>query len=608
MKRTFLSILFCITVLSLYAANDGGTCRTAIPLTKDDFSETITKVGTEKWYSAQTFDLPLSVAFVPDGGESAPAPVVEMDFSCTSGYYEDSILCSLFCKTSGNSSLQGNLPYVQTLEKGKKDGKFAYTLSLGKRYRDLLLQMGISYNLTVYVKVTYNSTGILTMLPDAFTDCMDGPKFMHFGDTVRVAAKDKDRHVIVPYVQWQEDTVVYTWNGTKPCRLGVAYICDFDPTDDHKYGDIMVQSPDIQPGTSVKAQAQYISEWVHNDKFPPQAGMYFAKFYSEEPGVMKITKAPQAPPKDNATLLRLDRTYALNANETGIFAIAKSWDNDTLNTRFATPTEHLFSMYIATAPDFSEEHMLKQYQFEKYDKGHWQGIFGSEMHGLWAKAIDQYLYIRFECSEATTITPSKWTASTCVKNTKDFIHDLDTTFRVLRATSVRYRLLYSQWIGGDLTVTFTPKNKCTILFATDCNISLEKTDPNILYATDLTSANNSVTIPAETIASWAKRVDEEGYIYARFNHTLSGTFKITLKSEAQPEKDPEYPKSTVFVSCEASDPYFEVSEAQTVVVKDANNTPVNNVSAEPKAKYSLSDLPAGKYTLEGKTEKIEINL
>ena len=81
------------------------------------------------------------------------------------------------------------------------DGTFVYYLSLGKDYRDLLLQMGISYNLEVFVKVTYKSNGKIAMAPDdMFTNCMDGAKFMHLGDTVRVAAKDKERHVIVPYV------------------------------------------------------------------------------------------------------------------------------------------------------------------------------------------------------------------------------------------------------------------------------------------------------------------------------------------------------------------------------------------------------------------------
>ena len=85
MKRVNLLMLLLIAAMGLYAANPGDACRAAIPLTKD-FSDTIRKAGIEKWYSATTFDLPLAVAFVPDNGESCPAPEVEMDFSCISGY------------------------------------------------------------------------------------------------------------------------------------------------------------------------------------------------------------------------------------------------------------------------------------------------------------------------------------------------------------------------------------------------------------------------------------------------------------------------------------------------------------------------------------------
>lgn len=607
MKRIFLSILFCITVLSLYAQNTGETCRKAIPLTKD-YSETISKAGTEKWYSAMTFDLPLSVAFVPDGGESTPAPDVEMDFSCTSGYYEDSILCSLFCKTSGGSGVDMPMPYKQKLEKGKKDGKFAYTLSLGKRYRDLLLQMGISSNLKVVVKVKYYSTGVLTMLPDAFTDCMDGPKFIRYGDTVRVAAKDKDRHVIVPYVQWQEDTVVYTWNGTAPCRLGVAYICDFDPTDDHKYGDIMVQSPDIQPGASIKATAEAISSWVHNDKFPPQAGMYFAKFYSEEPGVMKITKAPQAAPDGGATMLRFGMTYALDANPKTIYAIPRSWN---VNVMFTAPTSHLFSMDISTTAKFAEGDILKTYSLEKTDNGRWIGIPANEMKAHWSKVptSNHYLYIRFACTESTTITPDRWSVSECYTSTKDNILEPGSTQSIGKGSYTVYRFSYNQWRGGEMTINYSLAKDCDVYLADTCGMNINKPEaPYWLKYDAIANSSQPLVISAEEIASWADRIDDEGNFYAIFYSNVNGNRKITVTTNAEPEKDPEYPKSTVFVSCEASDPYFEVSEAQTIVIKDANDTPVKNVSAEPKAKYSLSDLPAGKYTLEGKTEKIEINL
>ena len=609
-KKGVLVCLLAMTCWTAQAALPGQTCKTAIGLTKD-YSETVTDANLEKWYSAMTFDLPLAVAFVPDAGESAPAPEVEMDFSCVSGYYTDSILCSLFCKTSGSSGLSWEMPYKQKLEKGKKDGKFAYTISLGKRYRDLLLQMGISYNLQVVVKVKYNSTGVLTMLPDAFTDCMDGPKFMRFGDTVRVAAKDKERHVIVPYVQWQEDTVVYTWTGTKPCKLGVAYICDFDPTDDQKYGNIMVQSSDIQPGTSVKAKAENIYQWVHNKDFPPQAGMYFAKFYSEEPGVMKITKAPQATPDGGATMLRFGMTYALDANPKTIYAISRSWNVDVM---FSVPTAHLFSMDISTTAKFAEGDILNTYAFEKDRNGRWIGILGEEMKKHWNKvpASNHYLYIRFACTEATTITPDRWSASDCFTKTKDHLLGPNQSITVGKNDeSTVYRFSYPEWVGGDMTISYAlNSNKGAIYLADTCLMNISLSDaPYWLRYKEKVKSSQPLVIPAEEIASWADRVDADGNFYAILYAGDNGTNRtFTFTTNAEPEKDPEYPKSTVFVSCTGSDPYFEVSKAQTIVVKDANDSPVMTVSAQPDAKYSLRDLPAGNYTLESETEKISIIL
>ena len=51
------------------AALPGTTCSTAIPLGKD-YSNTITgSFPKDVWYTAWTFDLPLSVYFVPDAGQ-----------------------------------------------------------------------------------------------------------------------------------------------------------------------------------------------------------------------------------------------------------------------------------------------------------------------------------------------------------------------------------------------------------------------------------------------------------------------------------------------------------------------------------------------------------
>ena len=616
MKR--LSAIWCACAFLIgmcvpaHAGNPGSSCQDAIPMGKD-YTATI-KSGTSVWYSAWTFDLPLTVTFAPKNGKDDPAPHVEMDFTCTPGFYEDSILCSLFCKTSGGSGIQLDMPHSPKLDSKTLDnGTFVYYLSLGKNYRDYLLKMGISENLEVYVKVTYNSAGIISMAPDdLFSSCVDNAKFMHLGDTVKVKPNDKKRHVIVPYVQWQEDTIVYKWDGTKPCQLAVGNTCDFDPTDNTNPEIINYEV--IEPGGSFKITANQLYHYVHDEEYPNEAGMYFAKFYSEEQGVITIEKVPQSPPRGKATLLRYDRTYPLNANETALFAIPDSWNDEKKPVLFSTPTRHKFTMYIANDPDFADEHILQTCPFDKSLNGHGFGISGAEMTALWKRTNEHYLYIRFECTEATTITPSLWEQAPCVANTKNVIHSLDTAFLVSRnSTGGNYLLDYPRYVGGDMTLTFTKKGAstsaaCEVFIATDCNISLSSTAPNLLFYHKLTASKKSVTIPAETIASWAEKVAEDGNIYARFNHTQSMyQWQMRLKSDAAPDADPVYPASTIAVSCEESHVVVSVSETQTIVIMNEKGESVDSWEADPANPYILN-LPAGKYTLQGNNEKIILNL
>ena len=616
MKRVQYIVCVCAILIGscvhAYAGAPGSSCADAIPMGKS-YSAPVQN-GQSIWYSAWTFDLPLSVYFAPENGASDPAPEVEMDFTCTPGYYADSILCSLFCKTSAAGGVQFDMPHKPSLKNDILDGTFVYYLALGKTYRDLLLQMGISYNVEVYVKVTYKSNGTISLSPDdLFSNCVDNAKFMHYGDTVQYAAYDTLRHIIVPYVQWQEDTIYYKWTGTAPCEVVVANTCNF--LGYNRENKDIIEREDIAPNDSAKVTAIDLYKWVHDKEFPNEAGMYFAKVYSAAPGELKVIKAPQAPPRKEATILRFDRTYALNANDTAVFAIPNSWNDDTLNTKFSTPTDHVFSMRIATDPDFSEEHTLKTYQFEKSNDGHWQGIYASEMKSFWTHTTEQFLYVRFDCSEATTITPSKWKVNQCITSTNgNFIHSLDTTFRVLsRSRDGNFRFLYSQWKGGDMTITFSANYKrqtCDLYIASDCNILLDVYDADNLLKYDvLQGGNTPLTIPQSEIASWASRVDEEGYIYMRFEHQINGSYYLHFTSTATEEADPTYPTSTVTVACDnLNRPYVEVKTAQTITISNGAGTVVKTIPAQPDAKYSLSELTPGTYTLQGETERITINM
>lgn len=611
MKRVIhiLCVFLIGTCLHAYAGMPGSSCTDAIPMGTDYRADV--RNGQTIWYSAWTFDLPLTVTFAPENGADDPAPEVEMDFTCISGYYADSILCSLFCKTSGSSGIDMGLPHKPNLNSGTQDdGTFVYYLSLGKKYRDLLLQFGISYNVEVYVKVTYKSNGTISLAPDdLFSNCVDKAKFIRYGDTVLLAANDTNRHVIFPFLQWQEDTVIYKWTGTEPCEVVVANTCKFFVYD-HNDGNI-IDRKEIAPGDSVRVKATEIYDWVHNEVFKSEAGMYFAKIQSDAPGVLTVVKAAQAAPDGHATLLRYDKTYPLDANSKDVYAIPRSWDG---NVMFTASTSHLFTMVFSKTAAFGASDTLKVYSFDKTENGRWKGVSSEDMKACWNQIpiSQQYMYIRFICTEATTVTPERWRVSECFTKTLNTAVSPGQTFLIDKGSSKVYRFSYVQWVRGDMTISFSLSSACNVYLANTCNMNTSRSDADywIRYKQAVKSSQPLV-IPKEEIVGWADKIDEEGNFYAIFNsNAISTNRKITVTTSATPEVDPTYPASSIAVACdEHNQVYVIVKQKQTIIIKNEAGVDVKTIpDAQPDTKYSLAELPAGKYSLQAENETIEIQL
>lgn len=610
MKKTIISLLFIFVGLALNAANEGAICSKAIPL-GNDFRETITGPKTV-WYVANTFDLPLTVYFAPQN-ESDPAPEVEMDFTCTPGIYTDSILCSLFCKNGGSSGIDFGLPYKATLQTDHlPDGTFVYYISLGKKYRDLLLQMGISYNVEVYVKVTYKSAGVISIAPnDLFANCMDGFKFMQLGDTVQVKTRDKSRHVIVPYVQWQEDSIRYVWDGPQPVTLTISYACDVDPTNngDERILDFYT----LQPKDTLKLTSAELKYYVKNAD--SEAGMFYAKFYTDGTGTMKIERVPQAPPQGGATLLRYDRATPVDTAK--LYAIPYTWTTATL---FKTPTDHIFRMYIGTTHDFQKANAIATYQFSRSDAGHWLGLQDAEMQALWTHATDKYLYIRFECTTKTSITPSLWRPSDCIIGST--LLEKGKTYTIPSKSTTIYRIYYPDWKDGDMSVTWNQNAECKWLISGSCEIGTNQNAASVIDYT-IMQAKTTYTKSASRIESrWGPQVDPDGFIYMRFYTTKSGGGKITVNSTAPEEVDPApilYPAATISVVCDgeptdAGQPYIiRVSAEQDLSVYPgepddiASRTPIETWHQTTGTTHQIV-LKTGVYTLKGADETIRVEV
>jgi hypothetical protein len=525
-------------------AQMGNNCANPIVL-GPEYKETIGGSGST-WYIANTFDLPMAIDFYPTN-PSSPAPELELDFSCTPGVYEDPILCSLFCKTN---SAYISLPHKETPPMTyDSEGRARYHVEFGEYYRDLLLKQGIDYNVPVYIKVTYHGSGSLQMDPDPFNNCMDGHKFMHLGDTVNVKANDKNRHVIVPYIQWQYDSIRYVWTGTTPCTLAIGNSCGFDPTDPED-GAIM-DGGVIQPGGQFKVSSallmQYVSDQVH---YPNEAGMYFAKFYSAEPGVMKIEQIPAPPPAGGAVLLKYGVSTKVGKNDTTtVYAMPDSWIQ---SMQFTTPTDHVFKMYIGQTPNFYTTNAALSYRFDKTPDGHALSLFKSDMESIWThkKKGENYLYVRFECTDNTTVLPLLWTPSDCVKKAPRI--ESGKQFEVSGKSNVNYGLFYQDWKGGDMKIAWTnTQTTCPFYIADTCEVPNSNVSP--AFFADKAPKKGSITIPQSTVDEWESKVDPDGYIYIRFYAQTKG--KITVTTTAPEEEDPLCSPEDSLLSVSAWDSY-----------------------------------------------------
>lgn len=533
MKRNvFISaLMLSFLAMGTAAFGRGESCSFPIELGKD-FKAQIDKPGTY-WYVANTFDLPLSVYFSPIN-ESDPAPEIEMDFSCTSGVYTDSIICSLFCANEG-SGVSLDMPHKPKLNKTTQEGKLMYYLSMGQAYRDLLLKAGIDYNVEVYIKVVYSGKGEMAMAPDdMFANCMDGYKFMHLGDTVHVQPKDKERHVIVPFVQWQSDSIRFVWEGEGNVTIAVGSTCEFDPTKVTEESVVMRKTASEKD--TVKVTSEKLTYYV---RFEENAGgMFYAKFYSEHAGILKIERVPMAPPAGDAQLLKYDKKVSIAANDTfSLYAIPMSWDTATI---FTTPTDYTFCMYMDLSPEFTPATAVDSFRFDKTADGHALTLKTEQMKALCAKALDNYLYVRFRCAAKTSVTPDIWDVPDCLLEWSRLEMNGQITVEKKTYGTVFYGVYYNAIKDGDLTFKWSGKSyNCTVTFGDTCQFSAGNASaPHVIFNKNIAKNGGSLTITQETIASWAEHVDPDGYVYVRFNTEEKNT--MTISSTAPEETDPAF--------------------------------------------------------------------
>lgn len=536
MKKIIL-LFACVCATLSMVAQSGKSCGDPIPV-DSNYVGSVASAGTV-WYTAWTYDLPLHVVFTPNSNNSSVSPIVEVDFTCTPGVYDDPKLDSLINLVE---DFGVDIPARLTCDEVNRDGKVVWDLSINKSYREQMAAFGIVYNVQAFIKVTFAEGGTISMTPDtAFQACMDNAEYLHLDDTVLVLANDPDRSFVMPYTDWQNDSVRFVWIGDGEAKIYIAdEECNFEPDATNPY------VWDVYPVNANQPYKLYSHQMKDAIDQCTGGGLLYGKIIATKPGKLVVEKIPMGQIEGGATLLEYGKSIQLPANNTdALYCFPKNWGA----TQWQTLTSDSVTMYLSATPDFQasreDANVYRVVNFNLVDGKSALFYSSKEMKTLTTKATTDYVYVRFLSKKKTTLNIDKWNVSECVDNSTILNPNVSKSVNAKANTTI-YRLRYNDFSNYPITIQWSGNDAVKCYIADDCSFALNSNDPHVLYAPEV-KRKSSKEIPTDIVNSWAPSVDSDGFLYVIAYSNRVGNLTFSTEKPVQiPEPEPEPEPETLF--------------------------------------------------------------
>ena len=525
MKKLF-STLFVVLFATSMMAQTGLTCEDPIPV-DENYTGIVTE-PCELWYVANTYDLPLHVYFSPFADNSTWGPEVQIDFTCTPGVYDDPKVDSLI-NTIADFDITFPVEFMCDLV--VRDGKNEWDLSIDKSYRERMAEFGITYNIQALVKVTYFEGGEISLKPDSlFKNCMESSEMINLGDTLDILPNDTNRTFIISYADWQNDSIRFVWTGEEAARVWMAKtMCDFEPS---------LIDPFVWNYVDVTQDQPYklYTEQMKADIKEHSGGLFYGKIMSPVAGKLVVERIPKSKPKGDAELLEYGKQITVSANDANaLYCFPKNWTS----TEFVATSNHSVEMYVSNQADFSFDgtNVLTTCSFDTEGSEKVLYLSTKEIADFAAQASDDYIYVRFKSATTISIMPNAWDALACL----DYSVQIDANVEEYipnNTNAVIYRFRYDDFSGYDMTIKWNGNGILPVYLSDTCSFELSANDPHVLLYKNIARRGSHV-VSAATLEEWASRVGKEGYLYARFNPSVSS--RVTFQTDKPEDVDPEIP-------------------------------------------------------------------
>lgn len=536
--KKFFSVILCVTcALTLLAQTpDGLTCETAIPVDKS-YQGSIDAPGVY-YYTAWTYDLPLTCYFYPTS--EVDSLYLDIDFTCTPGVYDDPNMAELLDPVFGWGE---TVPIrFDDFEKNTDDvGRVYYSLSVSKMYRELMAELGISYDVEAKVKLVTSTAGDIRLTPDtAFRACVETSTWLDAPSTIPVGLMHNEDVYVLPLADWANDSVYFRWDGAfSPMQIWIGKECGFNLStsgDNPAYVYHQLEPAQGNGENIWVLTEQMIDDFVNEMN---TGGFCYLRFISMEDSQVMFNKKPVEGAMADAIRLELGNPVNIKANDTEqVYYFPADWKqrNILFESSINTSVTAYFSKDVVFEADSIDDNVLSVRDFINADLK----FSVDEMTTMLDGVNNKFVFVKFVAEESITITPVNWNTCNCVRYSEE-IYPNDVVEVKQRAQNEVYRINYSLWSKNDMKITWDSKSSIKIYLADTCTgFTLSSSNDHVLLYKSM-KANSSFEITGAELREWEEYVDLDGYLYFRFNANAAGSLIVTATPD--PTVQPEEPSS-----------------------------------------------------------------
>lgn len=532
MKHVLFSFLAVLCTMTAMAQNDGSSCEKAIYVDSTLVQEI--DANTLYWFIANTNDLPLSVYFFPDTPIDTDLEIY-VDFTCQPGVYEDEKIREIVDLAA---SIGMYFPLGATCDTMTIDGSIAYYMSYERELLEVLYQLGIDYDISVYVSFRSPVSGTIQMNNGkTMTLCSDIHQKVEMHDTLYLQA-DKVGLFYFPVREWEGNNLSFTWTGETPLRAYGEMDCEFDTLTSQFYFDFAeTNNNGLAVQNMLEADVDFAIRQTEDGNLymmfvTSEDGKVYVSDYVDHGAVtintcIKNVKstAIDFPATDMALDAKIpSKSYRLEANTIKDKNIRLKWKTTENKLAVAYFANFCGFELKAADPDVID---TVHFVFNEEEQAMIADIPRERINNIVKQNTEGWLFMQIYRQEAGTFSWDEYEVVYPDCDSKSILlQPNDSVEMPADYYNTSYKLVAKDWIGYRHTFTWKSTRQAYIFIADSCSFPLAPYNVHVgKYM--VVNPNDSVSMSVDDIEMLNKDfTDEYGNLYLRLRSTAPGELVV----------------------------------------------------------------------------------